>query len=387
LLFWLSSSEQNPILFLNTGYIQKLKTAIKMNREEAIKKQAIKLHEEHKLGYIKISKILNVPKGTVARWIYCNNKFVKVKELPVEERLKLYHEAIKLRKEFGLSSWKIGAKLGVSPQTVDKWIYGKNKTCYRNVTKFKPNREFSYIVGAFLGDGKFIRSIRNREFGIELKVKDKDFAEEFARCCNIALDGIKRNYDVWLANDGRYKVRVRSKLLYQIFKKIRENFGEIKNLVLFPEDFLRGLADAEGSPLISVAYDSRNEKEYLKLRVRVVSNNNLGIINFCGTLLRSLNLKSTSKICVKKGSKTKLPDGREITSLHDTYEVIIQRFDDVKRFAKLVGFAIQRKQEKLEDAINTIEKYGTHGKAIQAWKELYEKINNRWVKRPTFQLC
>lgn len=63
-----------------------------------------------------------------------------------------------------------------------------------------------------------------------------------------------------------------------------------------------------------------------------------------------------------------------------SYSVIIRRLDDVKRFAKQIGFSILRKAKKLDDALSIIRLFKAKGRPAE-WNRLYSKQNGEWVRR------
>jgi intein-encoded DNA endonuclease-like protein len=97
----------------------------------------------------------------------------------------MYDDTIKLRKQgltHGQIQERIYEKYGMQlPQpTISNWVNEKHKP-FRNLNKFdgKPSPELSYIIGAILGDGTKYMESGHRNYTLELKVKDKDFAETF----------------------------------------------------------------------------------------------------------------------------------------------------------------------------------------------------------------
>jgi DNA endonuclease len=116
-----------------------------------------------------------------------------VKKRPTTERDQLYHRVLNLRKD-GLSYNQIirrieaenGAILRKSH--ISGWINGKHKP-FGYVTAFDatPCVELAYVIGVSLGDGSTISGKRNYSHKIKLRVIDKEFAEEFARCLGVLL--------------------------------------------------------------------------------------------------------------------------------------------------------------------------------------------------------
>lgn len=58
---------------------------------------------------------------------------------------------------------------------------------------------------------------------------------------------------------------------------------------------------------------------------------------------------------------------------------MINRLDDVARFAKIVGFSIARKSEKLGDALAIVRRCRWNARS-PAWRQVYVKIHGEWVK-------
>lgn len=50
-------------------------------------------------------------------------------------------------------------------------------------------------------------------------------------------------------------------------------------------------------------------------------------------------------------------------------------------FAPQIGFSIERKQRKLLDAIGMFTKHDKGFDRYYNWLELYEKVNNKWVRK------
>src|SRR3970282_262505 len=50
-----------------------------------------------------------------------------------------------------------------------------------------PSPQLAYVIGCILGDGTTVAYPPKHQFSVVLKVKDKEFAEEFARCASCLL--------------------------------------------------------------------------------------------------------------------------------------------------------------------------------------------------------
>ncbi len=116
-----------------------------------------------------------------------------IRKRPTVEREELYRLVLNLRRE-GLSYGAIirrveterGVRLGKSH--VSDWVTGKHKPFgYVRTFDSKPCTELAYVIGVSLGDGS-TSSNRKHSHMIKLRVIDKEFAEEFARCLGVLLN-------------------------------------------------------------------------------------------------------------------------------------------------------------------------------------------------------
>jgi len=111
---------------------------------------------------------------------------VRVRELPILERAKLYCEALRLHKEEGLSAYEISKRLRISVKTVSKWLKGRRtlrswsfeelEFLINNYDKL-PNEEIAKKLG------KSIRAVRSKAYRLGLRkpwglaVKKSDIPE------------------------------------------------------------------------------------------------------------------------------------------------------------------------------------------------------------------
>ena len=135
----------------------------------------------------------------------------------------------------------------------------------------KPSTELAYVIGVVLGDRYIDKKKRvvkgyNR-IRIGLDVKDKDFADEFARCLGKVLGRSPKKPRI--RYQKRYVVEVASKTLYQLLKK-PVDLDRLRQYVEHSEEcmaaFLRGFFDSEGSV---------NERGYIS-----ISNTDIGLLMY-----------------------------------------------------------------------------------------------------------
>ena len=200
------------------------------------------------------------------------------------------------------------------------------------------------MIGVKLGDGyttKKRRTIRSYiSVRIGLKVKDMEFAEEFARCLAKVL-GRQFIKPRLRYSDKKYAVEVRSKTLYELLKK-PVNLDGLKKYIEHCEDcvaaFLRGFFDSEGCV---------NERGYIS-----ISNTDIGLLTYVKDLLGCLGIASTEpKLGHPQGRAFFDPrEGKIYTTNKDCYCLHI-RANSNTTFYRKVGFTIKRKQKRLENYI------------------------------------
>ena len=81
----------------------------------------------------------------------------------------------------------------------------------------------------------------------------------------------------------------------------------------------------------------------------------------------------------KKGS-IKANRGETFVMRRTSYSLIIGRMEDIKKFAATIGFSIQRKPQKLEDAIEVCSTFAPKNR-LEEWKRLYRKERGGCVRR------
>ncbi len=167
-----------------------------------------------------------------------------------------------------------------------------------------------------------------------------------------------------------YVVKYSSK---QLAKLLRLPLRKLLELAFqFPREFLRGFFDAEGHVDVgartsfSLAAGAENSDRTLLAKVRLLLKGKFGISS-------KINRK-------RKLGSLKIIRGKSFRMQRTSYSLLIRRFEDLKRFDRLVGFSIIRKDQKLKDALGIFQKYGRKA-ASSAWNKLYFKLNGEWVRR------
>jgi len=257
--------------------------------------------------------------------------------LSVAERQRLYPVVMAFH-SLGWGADRIARQLGMPKTTVTNWLYygkaprrfhlGSGKAHRLDIT---PSPELSYLFGAFLSDGTIAQQNRSRKIG--LIAKDIEFVKAFAQCAarviqRQALPAVGEHYCKYLGKPYlMYQCQVYSRELAWLLL----NFDSMKPLIEeHPTDFLRGFADGDGS----VYHNGKNKS------VRLY-NNKQSLIEYCQHLLAQLNIYS--HIHQRKDGSNQV-------------ELIIERIEDIKKWRNLIGFIIQRKQQKLDEIIDYFSK-------------------------------
>jgi len=136
-------------------------------------------------------------------------------------------------------------------------------------------------------------------------------------------------------------VRVRSKELYELLRKPVDLEGirpYVEHCERCMAAFLRGLADAEGSV-------DKDEEHFGHISI---ANTDRRLMEYAASLLNALGI--FGKIFEGKMKEAANIEGRVLRRRRQfIYLLRIQRKADILRFREIVGFAIKRKQEVLDE--------------------------------------
>jgi len=224
------------------------------------------------------------------------------------------------------------------------------------MSKAVKGRKLSYLFGLLCGDGSLYKSIETVKikgrskvyiysatmYNFALKTKDKELINLFVEYFS---DVFSRKKVTIHKYNGYYQTRFRvSKEVYNLFKNTNHPI-----IQKYPEDFIRGFADSEGSVIVS---------NHVAIRL---CNTNLELLELVSSLLSKLGIHHHIRLQSKKGSPAK--DGTRKNK--DVYMIEIDRKEDVNKFADRINFALSSKKDKLNNALrkwNSIiisrDKYG-----------------------------
>jgi len=203
--------------------------------------------------------------------------------LSCEEKIRLYNEAMNLRKKYGWGKRRIAKALGLDPSLVGNWIRRGSKPFSRwNKPNLEPSPELSFVVGVILGDGSVYYT--SRRYNIRLDATDKSFVEEFSTCLAKVLKKEKPYRIQFKKPKGKrspvWVVQARSRMFYEWFKS-----GKWREVARrFPREFLRGFYLSEGSFEIN---KHRNNTSAIK-----IYNKDLEKLRFVQEILKLCGFKS-----------------------------------------------------------------------------------------------
>jgi intein-encoded DNA endonuclease-like protein len=275
------------------------------------------------------------------------------KYLPRGLRIRLFDEVNRLRRD-GLTYKEIidevwrryGVK--ISKSSVSEWLNGihnpYNGRYIPSIEFLEPSEELAYVMGVKIGDGyttKGRRVVKNyNRVRIGLKVRDREFAEEFGRCLAKVL-GRRPINPRYRKSLRRYVVEIRSQTLYELLKK-PVDLDRLKPYIEHCEKcmaaFLKGFVDSEGSV---------SEEGYIR-----IYNTDYRLLEYVKELLKRFGIESTGPWTKRQQGKT-FYDHKKMkryTYKKECYHIYIRAGSNVN-FYKNIGFTIERKQRCLENYV------------------------------------
>jgi len=250
----------------------------------------------------------------------------------------------------------VSAELGVEMplSTVYCWMKRGNRP---NVLPLRVCPALGTVMGTALSDGAKTDSAR-------LRVKDRDFAEAYAR----ALEEVSgRKFEV-REHGERYEVFVNGSPILEL---MRTGLWKVV-AYLYPSEFLAALFSGDGwvSPFIS-KWGLKGTLGFINSRLNLVGFTAWLLERFYGIKVSWLQQEKKGELQVIKGHRFRAKASYRIYTMNPRYLEI---------FAKRVGFVIERKQKMIEDLVELRKAYGSQG-AISEFTRLYAKVNGRWVRK------
>lgn len=240
---------------------------------------------------------------------------------------------------------------------VDEWSEERLNKLYprcKYIPDLSPSPELSYLLGVRYGDMSLYKSNVHRVNEIKLKVKDKDFTEEYTRCLGQVMNSEFRVIDD--EEPPHFIVRVGSKPLYAFFTEL-DLYDHSEWIEPYPAEFIRGFMDSEGSPVI-------HQVSYPEINVTLTDKGVLWYIQSLLELYFDIHSSVTSPPSGEYniGKILGRINGRPIIQRKRTHTLHISGLDNIEKFYWNIDFSILRKSERLD--------YG-----------LYQVPHPRWKKR------
>ncbi|HEY4520489.1 MAG TPA: LAGLIDADG family homing endonuclease [Candidatus Paceibacterota bacterium] len=235
---------------------------------------------------------------------------------------------------------EINTKFGIPPNTLYDWYKNSHIPYGRKGTiSYRP--EIYYVMGALLGDGCLYKWKPTNNFVI--LVGDEKFTTKYStrleKCISRKVKPyIDRSKNIWFVRTNNFE-------LYELFKKLRNNLGYLRNLITKAGKksallFIEGFFDAEGC--IKVI------KEKVRITPKIcpdITNTNLELIN----LVRQLILETM-------GIQSAISVQKAYGNAKIAYHLRIYRKDDVRTFLKYVH-TTKLKGEKIRLVRNWLNKF------------------------------
>lgn len=268
----------------------------------------------------KIGRMFGCSKGPVLRVLH--ELGMKLREKRIDVNVKRMNELY----EQGFTSREVAQALSCSKNTVLRRLreFGvKLRQQTRELPDLKPSRDLAYVLGVAFGDGK------KRVDGLHLWVRDKDFAEAFAKACE-NLGFKPRKY--FKEEEKSYEVCVYSIEFGRWLKSL--SYEKVEELLADKETkkaFVEGYFDSDGCATINSAEECRNNIMF--------GDPNLPLLRLVAKVCSDLEIE-TSIYGPYKNSGS-------FSEKKDMYTLYVHA-QSKRRFAELVGSSLARKREVLE---------------------------------------
>jgi len=239
--------------------------------------------------------------------------------------------------------------------TVYFWITSRSKP---NVARVEPCSALGYLVGVLVGDYR-----RSRK-GKGLHVKDEEFIRYYAKKYE-EVTGVKLKVN--LGSDDCWYTR--------------ENAGWLKELwysglwkvvaYTYPSEFLKGLYDSEGSISPKISW----KKKKLNGVTINLATGNKEVMECAEKLLNRRGFK-TGRVYVPPQTREM---GNKVTVFGECWIMYFQGWDNLLRFARLIGFREGKRRRRLELLVKI--RNLPPRKRFEEWTKRYVKVKGRWVER------
>jgi len=289
-----------------------------------------------------------------------------VRHRTLEERLELYSRVRELTSG-GLQPFEVAATLNISIEDARYWLRVKQPSREVYVPDLTPRPDLAYLLGAYLGDG---RTAGEQDKKVRFKVADREFAE----LLNASVAKILRTKEKPVTMEQEfYCVNYDSAVLYDYLQQPLELQTPL--VESFSAMFLRGFFDAEGYVAPQLFHRSRT----LGSVIVGAANRNLEYLGLARRLLANLGVSSRLRVTNKAGQEMEMR-GNVYLRRRDVYHIISTKRKEVQAFQELVGFAIPKKREKLDDLVE-LATWENRNERYEWFVNHYERVGHKWVRR------
>ncbi len=134
------------------------------------------------------------------------------------------------------------------------------------------------------------------------------------------------------------------------------------------------MADSEGCPSVSATTT-------FSCALVVAYSANYSLLEYVRGLLENyFDINSNLRLARKRGLSDSVIGGRVITRTNNLYSLEVYKINQVQIFSEKVGFSINRKNQKLIDALTIMQNHCSVD-ALKEWKKRYIKVGKMWVRR------
>ena len=233
------------------------------------------------------------------------------------------------------------AQIWLSKGSISAWVRGiHNPSGRTNKFNTDASPELAYVIGAIVGDGNL--NVDGYNYEMLLSVTDHDFAREFSICLAKILEKPNPYQVRWSEKRKRWIVQGSSILLHRFLNKPWQHLtNHIEHSSRCRFSFLRALFDSEGS---------------ITGRNLTISNTDLSLLLYVRKLLAKSGIStSIPRVTHRAGSILKDPStGRTYRRRKDCYVMRVSPID-LLRFARKIGFSIERKKRVLPSFVDSFE--------------------------------
>lgn len=190
-----------------------------------------------------------------------------------------------------------------------------------------------------MGDGTWKKTIKNESYNggrISYASKDWELAERAGILLAKVLGRSEEYRPYWSRRNRVYIVSAGSKQMVEM----------LANAIVDNESLI-------------LRYPVRRKSSRLYPRL-FLTNSDTDLLNLVRKLLDNQGIKTTTQLNTRAGQVKRIL-GKETRTRSDVYNICIESFEMVEKFASTVGFRILSKQRLLQRVVRSISIHGTDG--------------------------